>query len=115
MEEAPPAVHALLSELCYVCWLLGRGDLAPARHHVAEAQRKAEDIGRRIRQWRREEACRHALQVRRRSVQLQRKAQYLQERSDLLLAQSALLRRQAPASPEAIPARKSPHSRRRLA
>jgi hypothetical protein len=114
MEEAPPSVHALLSELCYVCWLLGRGDLATARHHAAEAQRKAKEIGRLLRRWQREEIRRDASILRRQSRQLQLRSRDLRERSDLLLAQSSLLRRD-PASPEAISAQTSPRSKRRLA
>ncbi|HEY4587574.1 MAG TPA: hypothetical protein VII86_00010 [Thermoanaerobaculia bacterium] len=114
MEEAPPSVHALLSELCYVCWLLGRGNLAMARHHVAEAQRKADNISRLLRRWQREEIRRDASILRRQSRQLQLRSRDLRERSDLLLAQSSLLRR-GPASPEAISAQTSPRSKRRLA
>jgi hypothetical protein len=46
MTSAPQAVHTFLSELCYVSWLLGRGDHETARHHALEAQQKARDIGR---------------------------------------------------------------------
>lgn len=99
MEDAPPPVHALLSELFYVCWLLGRGDLPTARRHVAEARRKAEEIGRLLRRWQRERIWHYASSVRGRSFQLQRKARDLRERSELLLAQSELLRRR-PATPE---------------
>jgi hypothetical protein len=114
MEDAPPAVHALLSELCYVCWLLGRGNLATARSHVAEARRKAEDIGCLLRQWQREELRRKASILRRRSRQLRLHARDVQERSELLRAQAALLRH-GPASPGAIPAQKPFRSERRLA
>src|SRR5262249_749132 len=69
-EGAPPPAHALLSELCYVCWLLGRGNLATARHHVAEAQRKAKEIGRLLRGWQRQETRRNASILRRRALQL---------------------------------------------
>jgi hypothetical protein len=106
MEDAPPPIHSLLSELCYVCWLLGRGDLATARHHMAEAQRKAREIGGLLRQWRREEIRRDASYVRRRSRQLQLKARDLQERSELLIAQSAVLRRR-PARAGAVPAQEA--------
>ena len=114
MEEAPPSVHVLLSELCYVCWLLGRGNLAMARHHVAEAQRKAEQIGRLLQRWQREEIRRDASILRRQSRQLRLQSRDLRERSDFLLAQSSLLRR-GPASPEAPPAQKPSRSERRLA
>jgi hypothetical protein len=60
MDDAPYPVHVLLSELCYVCWLLGRGDLATARQHLAKAQKKAQDIGHWLRRWRRAEVCRKA-------------------------------------------------------
>jgi hypothetical protein len=103
MEDAPPAVHALLSELCYVCWLLGRGELATARHHTAEAQRKAKEISRLLRGWRRQEIRREASILRHRSWQLQQRTKDLQERSELLIAQSATLRRRRAASSEAAP------------
>ena len=109
MEEAPPSVHALLSELCYVCWLLGRGNLAMARHHVAEAQRKAEEIGCLLRRWQREETRRDASILRRQSRQLRLQSRDLQERSDLLLVQSATLRHRL-VSPWAAPTQEAPDS-----
>ena len=109
MEEAPPSVHALLSELCYVCWLLGRGDLATARHHAAEAQRKAKEIGRLLRRWQREEIRRDASILRRQSRQLRLQSRDLQERSDLLLVQSATLRHRL-VSPWAAPTQEAPDS-----
>ena len=96
MEDAPPPVHSLISELCYVCWLLGRGEIATARRHVAKAQRKAEEIVRQLRQGRRAEVRRDAHYLRQRSWQLQQRAKDLLERSELLVAQSALLRRRHP-------------------
>jgi hypothetical protein len=112
MEDAPPPIHSLISELCYVCWLLGRGELATARHHVAEAQRKAEEIGWLIQGWQCEEARRGASNLRRRSWQLQRRARDLRERSELLLAQSAALRQRRPASPGAVSAQEALDSER---
>lgn len=106
MEDAPPAVHALLSELCYVCWLLGRGELAPARHHVAEAQGKAKEISRLLRGWQRQEARRDASTLRRRSMQLRLQTRDLRERSELLIAQSALFLQRHSASRKATPTEK---------
>lgn len=98
MEEAPPSVHALLSELCYVCWLLKRGDLAMARHHVAKAQQKTEEIRGLLREWRRQASLRDASHLRRQFRHLRRQARDLREQSDLLRAQSVTLRRRS-ASP----------------
>src|SRR3982751_328357 len=106
MEEAPPAVHALLSELCYVCWLLGRGDLATARRHVAEAQRKAKEISRLLQGWQRQEIRREASLLRHQSQQLRMRTRDARERSKLLVAQSTLLRRR-PASPGETPAQEA--------
>jgi hypothetical protein len=93
MDSAPPTVHMLLSELRYFCWLLGRGDLAAAWHHLAEARKKAEKISRRLGRWQREEVCRQASSMRQQSWRLRRRSRDLRERSGLLLAQAALLRR----------------------
>jgi hypothetical protein len=92
MEEAPSAVHSFLSELCYVSWLLGRGDLATARHHVAAAGKKAQAIDDLLRRQRCSEARRHASNLRRRSRHLQRRVEDLLARSELLLMQSNILR-----------------------
>lgn len=115
MEDAPPAVHALLSELCYVCWLLGRGNPAMARHHVGEARQKAEEIGLLLRQWQREEIRRSSSILRHRSWQLQQRARDLRERSELLIAQSAILLKHSPLRPKATSAQKPSRSARRLA
>lgn len=95
MEGAPSLVHSLLSELCYVSWLMGRGELATARHHVAAAGRKAEEVNHLLQRQRCLEARRRASSLRRRSRQLQNRIEDLLARSGLLLAQSALLRGRA--------------------
>lgn len=115
MEDAPPAVHALLSELCYVCWLLGHGNLATARHHVAEARQKAEKIGHLLRHWQREEIRRDASILRRQALQLRLQARDLTERSELLIAQSTLLLQRRSACLKAAPAEKAPDSELALA
>ena len=114
MEEAPPAVHALLSELCYVCWLLGRGNPAMARHHVAEAQRKAEEISRLLQGWQRQEIRREASILRHQSQQLRMQTRDARGRSKLLVAQSTLLRRR-PARPGETPAQEALDSELMLA
>jgi hypothetical protein len=98
MEGAPSAVHVFLSELCYVSWLLGRGDLATARHHAAAAGRKAREIGDLLQRQRCSEARRHASNLRRRSRHLQKRVEDLLVRSELLLMQSSLLRARAQTS-----------------
>jgi hypothetical protein len=98
MEDAPSAVHTFLSELCYVSWLLGRGDLATARQHAAAAGRKAQEIGDLLQRQRCSEARRHAANLRRRSRNLQRKVEDLLVRSELLLMRSSILRERAQAS-----------------
>lgn len=98
MEDAPSAVHTFLSELCYVSWLLGRGDLATARHHAAEAEKKARTIGDLLQRQRCSEARRHASSLRWRSRQLQRRVEDLLARSELLLMKSSILREQAQTS-----------------
>ena len=103
MEDAPPPVHLLLSELCYVSWLLSRGDLATARHHLAAAQQKAAKIGLSLRWWHREEIRRHASSVRRKSRQLRRRTRETRERSEFLLAQTAILLGRRPAVAEVEP------------
>lgn len=111
MEEAPPAVHALLSELCYVCWLLGQGHLAMARHHVAEARQKTENVGRLLRHCQYEEIRRDASVLRRRALQLRVQARDLVEQSELLIAQSTLLlQRRRSARLKAAPPQKAPAS-----
>jgi hypothetical protein len=116
MEDAPPAVHALLSELCYVCWLLGRGELAPARHHVAEAHRKAREISLLMRGWRRQEIRREASVLRHRSQQLRMEARDAREQSELLRALSALIRQHGSAHRlQASLADKAPDSELELA
>lgn len=95
MEGAPSPVHTLLSELCYVSWLLGRGELATARHHVAAAGKKAQEIGYLIQRQQCIEARRHSSILRRRSRQLQRRIEDLLARSDLLLMKSNILRERA--------------------
>ena len=77
MEDAPSAVHMFLSELCYVSWLLGRGDIETARHHAAEAGRKAQKIGDLLQRQRCSEARRHASNLRQRSRHLQRRVEDL--------------------------------------
>ncbi|HTG35960.1 MAG TPA: hypothetical protein VLB76_23790 [Thermoanaerobaculia bacterium] len=98
MEDAPSAVHTFLSELCYVSWLLGRGDLATARYHAAAAGRKAQEIGDLLRRQRCSEARRYASNLRRRSRQLQRRVEDLLVRSELLLMKSSILRERAQTS-----------------
>jgi hypothetical protein len=95
MEGAPSCVHTLLSELCYISWLLGRGDLATARHHAAAAGRKAQEVGRLIQRQQCMEARRHSSSLRRRSQQLQRRIEDLLARSELLLMKSSTLREHA--------------------
>jgi hypothetical protein len=98
MEDAPSAVHTFLSELCYVSWLLGRGDLATARHHAAAAGRKAQEIGGLLQRQRCNEARRHASNLRRRSRHLQRRVEDLLARSELLRMKSSILRERAQTS-----------------
>ncbi len=98
MEDAPSAVHTFLSELCYVSWLLGRGDITVARHHAAAAGRKAQEIGDLLQRQRCSEARRHASNLRRRSRHLQRKVEDLLARSELLLMKSSILRERAQTS-----------------
>lgn len=71
MAGAPQGVHTFLSELCYVAWLLGRGDHETARHHALEAQQKAQDIGRLLERLHFVEARKHASSLRWHSRQLQ--------------------------------------------
>ena len=98
MEGAPSAVHTFLSELCYVSWLLGRGDITVARHHAAAAGRKAQEIGDLLQRQKCSEVRRHASNLRRRSRHLQRRAEDLLARSELLLMKSSILRERAQAS-----------------
>jgi hypothetical protein len=98
MEGAPGAVHTFLSELCYVSWLLGRGDIATARHHATAAGRKAREIGDLLQRQRCSEARRHASNLRRRSRHLQRKVEDLLVRSELLIMKSSILRERAQTS-----------------
>ena len=98
MDGAPSLVHLLLSELCYVSWLLRQGDLAAARHHVAEAERKATEVEHLLLHLRYTEARREASGLRRRSRQLQERIQELLERSDRLLKQSHGLRKRSDAA-----------------
>ena len=98
MENAPSSVHTFLSELCYVSWLLGRGDLATARHHAAEAGKKARVIDDLLQRQRCNEARRHAANLRRRSRLLQRRVEDLLARSELLLMKSSMLRERAQTS-----------------
>jgi hypothetical protein len=93
MDGAPSLVHLLLSELCYVAWLLRQGHLETARHHVAEAERKAGEIGQLLRHLHYAKARKQSSGLRRRSRHLQERIHELLERSDHLLAQSAALRR----------------------
>jgi hypothetical protein len=95
MDGAPTPVHMLLSELCYVVWLVGRGDLATARHHATVAGRKAQEIGVLIQRQQCMEVRRHSSSLRWRSRQLQGRAHELLERSDRLLKQSSAARGRA--------------------
>lgn len=93
MDGAPSLVHLLLSELCYVAWLLRQSHLEMARHHLAEAARKAGEVGQLLHYLRYAEARKQASGLRRHSRRLQERIHELLERSDHLLAQSAALRR----------------------
>jgi hypothetical protein len=104
MTDAPSLVHSLLSELCYVSWLLGRGDLAAARHHVAEAERKSLEISGLLRRLKLSEARSRSSSLRRHSLQLQARVHELLKRSALLLERSHGLQRRA-GSPRETPAR----------
>jgi hypothetical protein len=95
MAGAPTPVHTFLSELCYVTWLLGRGDYEAARHHASQAQGKARDIGRLLERQQLVEARNHASSLRRRSQQLQSKVSDLLARSEALLLRSRELQRTA--------------------
>jgi hypothetical protein len=92
MEEAPGLVHTLLSELCYVSWLLRKGDLTAARHHLEEAGRKARDVGRLLQSLRYAEARSQGSRLRQRSRQLQERSHELLARSSRLLTRSLALR-----------------------
>ena len=98
MAGAPQAVHTFLSELCYVAWLLGRGDHETARHHASEAKLKAGDIGRLLERLHFVEARNRASSLRCHSQQLQAKAHELLVRSKVLLRRSQELQRTAPVS-----------------
>jgi hypothetical protein len=111
MDGAPSLVHLLLSELCYVSWLLGRGDLAAARHHVAEAEHKAGEVGHLLLRLRYTEARREASGLRRRSRQLQERIQELLERSDRLLKRSHTLRKRW-SNPLELPGAVQPDARK---
>lgn len=99
MDGAPGPVHLLLSELCYVAWLLHRGDLTTARHHVAEAGRKAQDIRRLVRSLEYEKARSRGAGLRQRSLQLRERSQVLRELSHHILTQSHVLREPRSALP----------------
>lgn len=98
MAGAPQAVHTFLSELCYVAWLLGRGDHETARHHASQAQQKAQDIGRLLERQQFVEARNHASSLRRHSRQLQFKVSDLLARSEAILRRSHELQRMVPIS-----------------
>jgi hypothetical protein len=102
MTGAPMLVHSLLSELCYVSWLLHRGDLATARHHALEAKRKARQVEDLLRWQRCLEARERGSALRRHSQQIQEKIHNLLARSDRLLARSRELQRRT--SPSLEPA-----------
>lgn len=86
MEEAPSLVQVLLRELCHVSWLLGRGDVAAARHHAAQAERKAREVETLLERLKLVQARSRGSGLRRRSLQLQSRVHELLARSDGLLA-----------------------------
>jgi hypothetical protein len=96
MAGAPTPVHTFLSELCYVAWLLGRGDHETARHHAHQAEQKARDIGRLLERLHFVEAREHASSLRRRSRQLQARVRELLARSEILLQRSREIQQTAP-------------------
>lgn len=97
MAGAPQAVHTFLSELCYVAWLLGRGDHETARHHASQAKLKADDIGRLLERLHFLEARNRASSLRWHSRQLQARVHELLARSEAILRRSRELQRMAPA------------------
>jgi hypothetical protein len=86
MRDAPVAVHSLLSELSYVAWLLRDKQLKAARHHIAEAARKAAQIEILIQRMQCTDARARGAHLRRRSIELQDAVHELLERSALLLS-----------------------------
>ena len=95
MAGAPTPVHTFLNELCYVAWLLGRGDCEAARHHAAQAQEKVRAIGRLVERQQFVEARNHSSSLRRRSEQIQSKVRELLARSEALLLRAREIRRTA--------------------
>lgn len=95
MIGAPPLVHSLLSELSYVTWLLVRGDLATARHHAAEAERKVDQVGVLLRKLQCLEARSWSQDLQIKSRELREKTRELLLLSDGLLTKSFALHHQA--------------------
>jgi hypothetical protein len=100
MECAPALVHTFLSEMCYVSWLLGRGDLAEARRHVSEAEQKARKIEILLQRQRCADARCQSLALRQRSETILKRSRQLVEHSVHLLSRSAALYRQFAPRPE---------------
>ena len=92
MDGAPSLVQVLLRELCHVSWLLGRGDLAAARHHASQAEGKAREVELLLQRLKLAEARSHASGLRRRSLHLQSRVHELLARSNGLLARCYELR-----------------------
>jgi hypothetical protein len=44
MAGAPAPVQSLLSELCFIGWLVLKGDRKAARHHAEQATHKAQKV-----------------------------------------------------------------------
>ncbi|MEA2599972.1 MAG: hypothetical protein QOF89_964 [Acidobacteriota bacterium] len=92
MPMAPDLVFSFLSELCYATWLLSREEQGEARHHVAQAARKAQQIEVLLQRQRHLEARQRASHLRRQSAQLQDKVGDLLRRSQQLLVRSLAAR-----------------------
>src|SRR5690349_4626389 len=71
MKGAPALVQLLLRELCHVSWLLSRGNVAAARHHASEAERKGREVERLLQRTQLVETRSHAASLRQRSRHLQ--------------------------------------------
>ncbi|HKI03023.1 MAG TPA: hypothetical protein VKK31_13690 [Thermoanaerobaculia bacterium] len=85
MAGAPSLVQILLRELCHVSWLLGRGDLVAARHHAAQAERKAREVEILLQRQKFADARSQASGLRRRSEHLRSRVRELLARSNEVL------------------------------
>jgi hypothetical protein len=97
MAGAPAPVFSLLSELCFIAWLVVNGDRKAARHHATQATFKARKVGFLLDELQCRAIRSRAADLRQRSSRLQRKVQELLHRSDDLRQRSlAIKERVAP-------------------